>query len=41
MMTMMVKVRMMKSILDLSVAVMRERFSWKWGHSVVMDNVSV
>jgi hypothetical protein len=41
MMMMMVEVRMMKSILDLSVAVMRGRISWKWGHSVVMDNVSV
>lgn len=39
MMTMMVMVRKMKSILDLSVAVMRGRISWKWGHSAVMDRM--
>ena len=39
MMTMMVMVRMMKSILDLSVAVIRGRISWKWGHSAVMDRM--
>ena len=39
MMTMTVTVSMMKSILDLSVAVMRGRIGWKWGHSAVMDRV--
>jgi len=39
MMAMTVMVRMMKSILDLSVAVMRGRISWKWGHSAVMDRM--
>jgi len=39
MMTMMVMVTMMKSILDLSVAVMRGRISWKWRRSAVTDRM--